>query len=34
VDIIGQRRIETPAVSALSVEITDHLRREIRRHAA
>jgi len=34
VDIVGQRRIETPAVSALSVEITDHLRREIRRHAA
>ena len=34
VDIVGQRRIETPAVSALAVEITDHLRREIRRHAA
>ena len=34
VDIVGQRRIETPAVSELSLEITDHLRREIRRHAA
>ena len=34
VDIPGQRRIETPAVAGLSVEITDHLRREIRRHAA
>jgi NitT/TauT family transport system ATP-binding protein len=33
VDIPGQRRIEAPAVAALSVEITDHLRREIRRHA-
>ncbi len=34
IDIPGQRRIETPAVAELSVEITDHLRREIRRHAA
>ena len=34
VDIPGQRRIETPAVAELSVEITHHLRREIRRHAA
>jgi NitT/TauT family transport system ATP-binding protein len=34
VDIPGQRRIETPAVAELSLEITDHLRREIRRHAA
>ncbi|GAA2032957.1 ABC transporter ATP-binding protein [Agromyces tropicus] len=30
----GPRRIESPAVSALSVEITEHLRREIRRNAA
>jgi NitT/TauT family transport system ATP-binding protein len=30
----GPRRIESPAVSELSVEITDHLRREIRRNAA
>ncbi|GAA5036467.1 ABC transporter ATP-binding protein [Microbacterium fluvii] len=28
------RRIESPEVSALSVEITEHLRREIRRNAA
>jgi NitT/TauT family transport system ATP-binding protein len=28
------RRIESPSVSALSVEITEHLRREIRRNAA
>ena len=31
VDIPGPRRIETPAVSALSIEITDALREEIRR---
>jgi NitT/TauT family transport system ATP-binding protein len=30
----GPRRIESPSVSALSVEITDQLRREIRRNAA
>jgi NitT/TauT family transport system ATP-binding protein len=30
----GPRRIESPSVSALSVEITEHLRREIRRNAA
>lgn len=34
VDIDGARRIEAPEVSALAIEITDHLRREIRRHAA
>ena len=34
VDIDGERRIEAPEVSALAIEITDHLRREIRRHAA
>lgn len=28
------RRIESPEVSKLSVEITEHLRREIRRNAA
>lgn len=28
-----KRRIESPEVSALSIEITDHLREEIRRHA-
>jgi NitT/TauT family transport system ATP-binding protein len=33
VDIDGPRRIEAPGVSALAVEITDHLREEIRRHA-
>ena len=32
VDIDGPRRIESPAVSALSAEITEDLRREIRRH--
>ncbi|RXZ39319.1 ABC transporter ATP-binding protein, partial [Agromyces binzhouensis] len=30
----GPRRIESPTVSELSVEITEHLRREIRRNAA
>jgi NitT/TauT family transport system ATP-binding protein len=30
----GPRRIESPSVSALSVEITEQLRREIRRNAA
>lgn len=33
VDIDGPRRIESPAVAELAVEITDDLRREIRRHA-
>ncbi|CAL8979422.1 Aliphatic sulfonates import ATP-binding protein SsuB [Cellulomonas sp. T2.31MG-18] len=33
VDIEGHRRIEAPQVAALAVEITDHLRKEIRRHA-
>jgi NitT/TauT family transport system ATP-binding protein len=33
VDIAGPRRIESPAVADLSVEITEHLRAEIRRHA-
>jgi len=33
VEITGQRRIESPAVAALSLQITDHLREEIRRHA-
>jgi NitT/TauT family transport system ATP-binding protein len=33
VDVSGERRIEAPDVSRLSVEITDHLREEIRRHA-
>jgi len=33
VDIAGPRRIESPAVSELAMEITDDLRREIRRHA-
>ena len=32
VDIDGPRRIESPGVSALSAEITEDLRREIRRH--
>src|SRR5829696_6224794 len=34
VDISGDRRIESPPVAALSLEITDRLREEIRRHAA
>ncbi len=34
VDIAQPRRIESPEVAALSVEITEHLRDEIRRHAA
>ncbi|WP_024287061.1 ABC transporter ATP-binding protein [Cellulomonas sp. KRMCY2] len=34
VDVSGERRIEAPEVAALAIEITDHLRREIRRHAA
>jgi NitT/TauT family transport system ATP-binding protein len=34
VDIAQPRRIESPEVAALSVEITEHLRTEIRRHAA
>jgi NitT/TauT family transport system ATP-binding protein len=29
----GDRRIEAPEVSALAIEITEHLRDEIRRHA-
>jgi NitT/TauT family transport system ATP-binding protein len=33
VDIAQPRRIESPEVAALSVEITDALRQEIRRHA-
>ncbi len=33
VQVSGERRIEAPDVSRLSVEITDHLRQEIRRHA-
>ncbi len=33
IDIEGERRIESPAVAELSVEITEHLREEIRRHA-
>ncbi len=33
VTVAGERRIEAPDVSRLSVEITDHLREEIRRHA-
>jgi NitT/TauT family transport system ATP-binding protein len=33
VDIRGSKRIDSPAVAALSVEITEHLRQEIRRHA-
>ena len=32
VDIPQPRRIESPAVAELSVEITEHLRQEIRRH--
>jgi NitT/TauT family transport system ATP-binding protein len=34
VDIDGPRRIESPAVAALAAEITNDLRREIRRHAS
>lgn len=33
VDIAGDRRIESPDVSALAIEITEELRREIRSHA-
>lgn len=33
VEVHGERRIEAPEVAALAVEITDHLRGEIRRHA-
>ncbi|RYV52204.1 ABC transporter ATP-binding protein [Pengzhenrongella frigida] len=33
VEVHGQRRIEAPEVAALAMEITDHLRQEIRRHA-
>ncbi len=33
VDIAQPRRIESPEVAAMSVEITEHLRAEIRRHA-
>jgi NitT/TauT family transport system ATP-binding protein len=32
VDIVGPRRIEAPEVGALALEITEDLRREIRRH--
>jgi len=32
VDIPRPRAIETPAVGSLSLEITERLRREIRRH--
>ncbi|MBI3429597.1 MAG: ABC transporter ATP-binding protein [Actinobacteria bacterium] len=34
VDIRGERRIESPAVAELAIEITDELRREIRSHAS
>jgi len=34
IDDNGPRRIESPEVSRLSIEITDHLREEIRRNAA
>jgi NitT/TauT family transport system ATP-binding protein len=34
VEISGERRIESPGVSSLSAEITEHLREEIRRHAS
>jgi NitT/TauT family transport system ATP-binding protein len=34
VDVHGRRRIEAPEVAELAIEITDHLREEIRRHAA
>jgi NitT/TauT family transport system ATP-binding protein len=33
VEVHGDRRIEAPEVSALAIEITEHLRDEIRRHA-
>jgi len=33
VEVRGQRRIEAPEVAALAIEITDHLRAQIRRHA-
>lgn len=33
VDIVGERRIESPAVASLAIEITEELRREIRSHA-
>ena len=33
VEVEGTRRIEAPEVAALAVEITEHLRGEIRRHA-
>ena len=33
VEVHGERRIEAPEVATLAVEITEHLRREIRRHA-
>jgi sulfonate transport system ATP-binding protein len=33
VDIPGARRIESPGVASLALEITEHLRKEIRRHA-
>jgi NitT/TauT family transport system ATP-binding protein len=32
VDIPHPRRVEDPAVAGLSLEITEHLREEIRRH--
>jgi NitT/TauT family transport system ATP-binding protein len=32
VDVSGARRIESPDVAALAVDITEHLREEIRRH--
>ena len=34
VEDTGARRIESPEVASLAIEITDHLRREIRRNAA
>lgn len=33
VNISGERRIESPAVASLAIEITEELRREIRSHA-
>jgi NitT/TauT family transport system ATP-binding protein len=33
VNIAGERRIESPAVASLAIEITEELRREIRSHA-
>lgn len=33
VEIAGERRIESPAVASLAIEITEELRREIRSHA-